>query len=226
MDRTSLERYGRRTVWFLAGFMVFFGWVTFYLLPQDTVLRIGEAVFDAPRIVAQTFAHAAVLPLNDGLHRLLGVSLLLLGPFQFNAALRRQRPALHRGLGRLYLLLGCITIVSALVFVAIEPFSGPQEGVFVVSVALGLVFSLGRAFWLARQRRFAAHREWMIRGYALFLFIAVQRLIFVPFAQLTDWPETVIFELTAWLSVAIVLIAAETWINLSRNPAPATGARP
>lgn len=219
MQKDSIARWGQLVVCYAIGNTIVFGAGFFYLLSDNTYKHVVGTLMGMPAMAAQIQHHASSLPINDILHRLLGMSLLLVGLAQFSTRLRRGHPSLHRTLGRIYLILGVVTVTSGLVFAFTSPLAGIGEKVFVTSVAMGLAFILTRAFWLALKGQYSKHREWMIRGFALFLFVTVQRLLYFPFALLTDWPEPSIFEFTGWLSTAIVLIAAETWINLSRNSA-------
>ena len=215
MSNAQLERYGRWTIWFFLVFVAAEGVFGHYLDPMHYKLMaiIGPEYADHDVLMDQT------LPNNSWVHRFLGFALLVLGALQFNANLRRRKPQLHRWMGRAYLMLALITVVSGIIFALVTPFVGEPEKLFVFLVSLSLLFMLSRAWILVRRRDFVRHREWMIRGYALFLFIVVQRLLTVPLMPL-NWPEHDRFLFTAWLAVIIVMVAAETWINLSRRPAP------
>lgn len=215
MSNAQLERYGRWTIWFLLLSVAVEGVFGHYFDPlhYKVMAIIGPEYADHDVLMDQT------LPNNSWVHRFLGLALLVLGALQFNADLRRRKPQLHRWMGRAYLLLAMITMVSGIVFALITPFAGGPEQLFVFLVSLSLLFMLSRAWILVRQRDFVRHREWMIRGYALFLFIVVQRLLTLPLIPL-GWPEHDRFLVTAFLAVIIVMVAAETWINLSRRPSP------
>lgn len=216
MDNGTLARYGRLSIWFLIAFVALEGVLGHWFLPShyEMMAFFGQEYADHDARMS------AELPLNDFLHRLLGLGLLVMGALQFDAGLRRSRPRLHRWIGRSYLLLALIVIASGIVFALKTPFAGGPEVLFIALVSSALLFMLGRAWMMALRRDFALHREWMMRGYALFMFIAVQRLLAAPFLLL-DWSERDRFIFTAWLAVLIVMVSAETWINLSRRPTPA-----
>ncbi|HEX4870785.1 MAG TPA: DUF2306 domain-containing protein, partial [Nevskiaceae bacterium] len=116
--------------------------------------------------------------------------------------------------------LGMALVVSgtALIMAASFPFGGPTELGLVVLVSL-LLFWFGAMAWTrARQKRFVPHREWMIRTLGLCFFVAVQRLVYSSFVLTTEWPDRELFLMSNWISIVLVLVAAECWINLTRRP--------
>jgi uncharacterized membrane protein len=156
-----------------------------------------------------------------GAHVVLGAVYLGLALPQFVARLRGRRPALHRWLGRVAVTAGLVAGVTALFITLLFPYSGPAALVVVAPFAGWFVFSLARGAWLARQRRFAEHRAWMIRALAIATSIATMRLIFVPaMLLLGDFEDE---ALARWLSLvsfgaAFVLhaAAAEAWLRATR----------
>src|SRR5215208_1411067 len=107
-------------------------------------------------------------------HRLLtlahivpGLAFVVLGPFQFVAGLRMRRPALHRWMGRLVLALALVIGVSALIMSPQMAIGGSLE--IAATYVFGTLFLLafGKGLVAIRARRFAEHRRWMIRAYAI-----------------------------------------------------------
>ena len=91
---------------------------------------------------------------------------LAAGMVQFSGELRREQPGLHRGIGKLYVGLILLVNVPCGLVLALYTSGGP-----VAQVAFTLLDALWagttwRAFALARQRQWAAHRCWMIRSFA------------------------------------------------------------
>jgi len=103
-----------------------------------------------------------------GAHFIAGSVLLVLGPVQLIGGLRRRLPALHRGLGRLYVVSAALAGVGGLVFIlARGTVGGP-----VMDIGFGLYGALMVACACltivhARARRFEQHRAWAIRLFAL-----------------------------------------------------------
>ncbi|MFD5244559.1 DUF2306 domain-containing protein [Amycolatopsis sp. NPDC058340] len=142
---------------------------------------------------------------------------------------RAKYPAVHRKIGRVYVFAGVLPAgLLALTVGALSPF-GPATRVAntVAGVLwLGCTFAGWRA---ARQRRFADHRRWMIRSFALTMSIILSRLI-GPVAVIVLRPglETTfggselaltqsVAAITAWLSTTLVLLATQWYLD--RRPA-------
>lgn len=138
--------------------------VAFYLgaIPADDLQRWNEnlsglyAKNNLTALLAMT-AHLAT-----------GAVILLLGPVQLIGSLRRRWPALHRWLGRLYVLTAAVAGLGGLAFIATRGTigGGPMNlgfGLYGVLMVLAAV----ETWRHARARRFEAHRAWAIRLFAL-----------------------------------------------------------
>lgn len=110
---------------------------------------------------------------------------LIVGAAQFVPAIRARR-ALHRALGRGYLLAGVLP--AALTAVPVALWSGHLLTQVSLTVAAGLWLVTGAlAYRAVRRRDIAAHRAWMTRNYAL-TFLAVTARILVPVLLLARIP--------------------------------------
>jgi len=103
-----------------------------------------------------------------GLHFVAGGVILLLGSVQFIGRLRVRYPLVHRWIGRLYVLAAIMAGLGGLGFIILR---GTIGGV-VMDAGFGLygLLMIAGAIQVWRQalaRRFAAHREWALRLYAL-----------------------------------------------------------
>ncbi|MEC3975258.1 DUF2306 domain-containing protein [Amycolatopsis sp. H20-H5] len=162
-------------------------------------------------------------------HVLFGSVAMLTCCLQIWPWFRRRYPLAHRRIGRVYVFAGVVpSALLAITVGSVSPF-GP---VTVVSdVLLGVVW-LGctTAGWRAvRQRRFADHRRWMIRSFALTMSIIVNRIvgplaaaILAPrLATTFDGSEVALGQsiagLSAWTSWVLVLLVAQWWLD--RKPA-------
>jgi hypothetical protein len=115
-------------------------------------------------------------------HAFAGLFALLSGPFQFSNRLRRRRPDIHRLLGLLYV--GAVLVATPLAILStayshypkanyFQTAIGIQGAAWIITTVIAVVAALGR--------RFALHREWMIRSYAVtFTFIATRVLQPIP----------------------------------------------
>jgi Predicted membrane protein (DUF2306) len=127
--------------------------------------RLDDWNSELPRLYerATPLANAGV-----GLHFVAGGVLLLLGPLQLFARIRRHAPAVHRWIGRLYVASAVATGLGGLVFIALKGTVGgaPMTLGFTL-YGLAVVACGVLSFWHARARRFDEHRAWSIRLFAL-----------------------------------------------------------
>ncbi|WP_083880902.1 DUF2306 domain-containing protein [Nocardia araoensis] len=158
-------------------------------------------------------------------HVVCGSVAILTCGFQIWPAFRRKRPAAHRLLGRGYIFAGVLPAGLAGLFVgATSPFGPVARVSNVMLAALWLVTTV--AGWrMARQRRFAEHRRWMIRSFALTLSIILNRvlgavllIILEPRAETTfHGDETLLVQTIAgigtWLGWTLSLLCAEWWLE-------------
>jgi hypothetical protein len=101
-------------------------------------------------------------------HMAMGAVMLLLGPVQLIAAVRRRLPALHRWLGRLYVSTAAIAGVGGLGFIL----SKGTIGGFWMNLGFGLygalmILAATQTYRYARALRFDLHRIWAVRLFAL-----------------------------------------------------------
>ncbi|MEU9078945.1 DUF2306 domain-containing protein [Kitasatospora sp. NPDC048538] len=91
---------------------------------------------------------------------------LLVGPFQFSAALRRRAPRVHRWTGRVYAL--GVGVGAAAAFVMSFVSSIAFDGFFGFgTLALLWAWTTWRGYRAVRAGDLAGHRAWMIRSFAL-----------------------------------------------------------
>ncbi|MCX4639928.1 DUF2306 domain-containing protein [Streptomyces platensis] len=174
--------------------------------------------------------HTSRVPLRGELHYALLVAhiatatvAVLTGLAQSWPWLRRRSPAAHRWTGRAYFFAGAFP--SALVgipVIVLTPLGLSNQASLAVLDALWLLTGIA-GYRAARQRRYADHRVWMIRNYALTLVAVTSRLIqplfeYLVAAQLTDPVSYAgdalaaghdIAGATAWTALVLQLIAAE-----------------
>jgi predicted membrane protein DUF2306 len=91
----------------------------------------------------------------------------LAGAIQFLPAVRRRFPAVHRWTGRAYFFLGVFpSMVLAIPVAALAPFGASNQAALFALDALWIVTAIA-GYRAVRQHRYADHRRWMIRNYAL-----------------------------------------------------------
>ncbi|GAA4901801.1 putative membrane protein DUF2306 [Stackebrandtia albiflava] len=165
-------------------------------------------------------------------HVALGTVALVCCCLQMWPWLRRNRPRAHRISGRIYVaavipgsLLALATSVQSMV-----PVPGRIGNVMLSLLWLGTTLV---GFRMARRRRFAEHRRWMIRSFALCFSIVVNRLwtalwfaVLMPFYPAVDvafWMDVAVASI--WSSLLVNVLLAEWWIERTSRPRRPTGPR-
>ncbi|MAG57687.1 MAG: hypothetical protein CMJ83_15460 [Planctomycetes bacterium] len=142
-------------------------------------------------------------------HILGGAAALGVGAFQFLAGLRAARPALHRTLGRVYLVGVLVGGVGGL---RLATFSAGGWVGHVGFGALSTAWLLATLIGYLRLRKGAAggHGAWMVRSYALTL-AAVTIRIYLPLLQSLSLGFERSMAIVSWSSWITNLLLAE-WI--------------
>lgn len=165
-----------------------------------------------PPIVANAFARPFLV-----LHVAAAVIALLVGPLQFVLRIRARRPAFHRAAGRIYVV-ACALGAPAGFVLALGTTAGPVAGAgFAVQAMLWALFT-GLAWRAAVEGRFADHRDWMLRSYALAAAAITLRLM-LPAALFAGLDFVPVYRVIAWLAWTVNLAAFEYHIRRNRNSA-------
>jgi hypothetical protein len=173
--------------------------------------------FPAAAAMDAGFARHPVLTM---VHIVPGLLFVLLGPLQFVRTLRTRRPRLHRWTGRIVLGAGSIIGVSALVMSPQMAIGGLNETAATMLFGIFFLFALAKAFLFVRQRNFTLHREWAIRAFAIGMAVTTTRPIvgvFFATSRITQLTPHDFFGIAFWLGFTTHLIAAEAWINYTRQ---------
>lgn len=160
----------------------------------------------SPEILANLFARPWLLVHVTG-----AATALLLGPFQFLPGLRTRWPKIHRWIGRTYVV-GCLVGASGGFVMAFGSTAGPVAGVGFGLLALCWAWANVQGWRTAMAGRFAEHRVWMIRSFAM-TFAAVTLRIYLPLLPMTGLSFRDSYVATAWISWIPNLILAELWLR-------------
>jgi hypothetical protein len=144
-------------------------------------------------------------------HAGLAATALLSGPWQFIPGLRAKRPQIHRWTGRVYIF-ACLVGGYAGLLLASGSTAGPiaRSGFGLLAVVWLGVNANG--FRLALAGRYAEHRQWMIRSFAL-TFGAVTLRVYMPLAGVLGLDPLMAYRATAWLAWVPNLILAELYVR-------------
>lgn len=135
---------------------------------------------------------------------------LAVGAFQFMPRIRRNHRALHRWLGRLYAVAILVGGIGAM-GISLNAIGGLWAQVGFSALGVAWMGSTAIAIWMAMNKRFAEHRVWMLRSFALTFSAVTLRLQLagfeisgLPYEQSSVW-----LAFTCWvpnLLVAEILI--------------------
>ncbi len=150
-----------------------------------------------------------------------GLLYLALAPLQFVKSIRSKYPALHRWSGRLLVVLSLVLGAAAVFIGLVFPYSGLPEQIVIAGFGTFFLAAAIKGFLCARQKNFKAHREWMMRSFAIGLAIVTMRLIFVPILIIIGNPS--VEDAQFWSIVSFTLAffmhwaIAEWWIRRTRD---------
>ena len=157
-------------------------------------------------------------PIPVLIHTTFGPIALLTGLVNLLPAMRRGRWALHRLIGRAYVISG-IALGLAGGYLSLFAVGGTTARFGFFLLAVGTVGSLVAAYVSIRRRNIQAHREWMLRSYS-FIFGAVTLRIWLPLLIVAHQGEFVpAYRWVAWLSWVPNIVWAEWRIWRGWRPA-------
>jgi uncharacterized membrane protein len=144
-------------------------------------------------------------------HAGLAATALITGPWQFIPRLRTRRPRVHRVLGRVYVF-SCLVGGVAGLLLASGTSAGPIARAGFGLLAIVWLGVNANAFRLALAGRYAEHRQWMIRSFAL-TFGAVTLRVYLPLAQVMGIEFMTAYRAISWLAWVPNLMLAELYIR-------------
>ena len=157
-------------------------------------------------------------------HLVGGSIALAFGPWQFWTALRKPSRSVHRWSGRAYV--AGVLLAGA---------SGVYLGFYTKPVAFGAALLALDAAWLtttimgylaARNRRFAQHRDWMIRSYVLTIAFVSFRFWLLLALSLGLGDPALVVPVVGWASWIVPLLAVEVLLRRrAKEPTTQTGVR-
>jgi uncharacterized membrane protein len=178
------------------------------LLFSTAVVLYGTRYF----IFVPDDAHFAryIVPLR--LHIAGGMGALLAGPWQFSQKLRARALNLHRWLGRFYLLEVGLGSVAGFAMALVSKRGLPTHLGFGILAVLWFFTGL-QAYRMVRKGNIEAHRQWMIRNFALTL-AAVTLRVYMPLMMgVLHWPFPRTYITVSWLCWVPNFIVAEWMVR-------------
>jgi uncharacterized membrane protein len=149
-----------------------------------------------------------IVPLR--LHVAGGAGALLAGPWQFYEKLRVRALNLHRWLGRFYLLEVALGSIAGFAMAVVSEQGLPTHLGFGTLAVLWFFTGL-QAYRSVRRGDILAHRQWMIRNFALTLAAVTLRNYMPLMLFVLHWPFRPTYITVSWLCWVPNLLIAE-WI--------------
>jgi hypothetical protein len=190
--------------WALVGVVVLYGGFSLSMGASELEFVLGRG----PEV-----KHRAT-PIVFVVHAFAGAIALFAAPLLSVKRVRQSR-RLRPILGRTYV----ISVFAASVTAAIDANSFsvtlPAKAVFLTTAVLWFA-TTAKGAWLAHRRRRQLQHEWMVRSYALSLFV-VSFSLWVPALAETPLPPSVSYPLALAISTTLNLSIAELWIRRNRG---------
>lgn len=178
-------------------------------------------------MIALPVATLSNVPAHEGhfalafAHMLGGTGMMVLGGLNLYLAARKDRFALHRLVGRGYLLFGAFGSILALIVTLSPAHKAAGSSILTnSSVSIAMLASAWLCFaalgWrAARNRQFSSHGEWMVRSYVL-----VWSFVFCRVAtRVTNIGDLGNGEAFIWLSWVGPLIVCEILLQWPKGSA-------
>ncbi|MDD1750019.1 MAG: DUF2306 domain-containing protein [Methanothrix sp.] len=212
-----------------------FGWLWVFIFVMIGILGAGVHILDHYYLVADRPAVANVLqndiygkeffihwlsfrghPESRLTHMFLGIAFVVIAPWQFVSRIRRHHVKLHRAIGITSVILSFILIYTGLIFTFKYTYTGFVEQAPTVTYSLIFTWIVLMGWKSIKERNFAKHREWAIRGFSMMMGISATRVWFYLFLKLSGLPSNQFFSTIFWLGLGVNLLIGEIWINLTR----------
>ena len=188
-----------------------------------TLLAFGVALYAANVALVPAARPPIVLSLIERMplaafpHFLGGAVAIAIGALQFSTRIRTKFVTVHRWLGRTYVLAILVSGTAGLLL-AINSTGGVLARWGFGLLAVAWLASTFTAYRHIRNGRVAAHRQWMIRSYAITL-AALTLRFYLPAALLLDLPMGIAYQAIAWLCWVPNLLVAEWLIRSGKQTA-------
>lgn len=144
---------------------------------------------------------------------------LFAGFTQFSGWLLKNKPRLHRTLGYIYVADVLLVTGPAGLLMGFYANGGITSRIAFVALALLWIFCTAMAFIKAKQKNFKAHRNYMIRSYALTLSALTLRAWKYAITNSFELPPMDVYRSVAWLGWVPNILLAE-WIIFSKRKKP------
>jgi hypothetical protein len=159
----------------------------------------------------QQYIHITEWRIAFFVHVFSSLLVLFAGFTQFSKKLLRQKPKLHRALGYIYVTNILLITGPSSLLMSFYANGGISSRIGFVTLSVLWMLFTAFALYKAITKKFAAHRVFMIRSFALTLSAISLRIWKVILAAFTTIPPMDRYRIIAWLGWTLNLLIAE-WI--------------
>jgi uncharacterized membrane protein len=142
--------------------------------------------------------------------------ILLAGILQFNNYFLKNHRKIHRALGNVYVLLILIVSAPSGFVMALYANGGILAKTSFLIISVLWWYFTWKSYREIKKRNVSAHRNFMMRSYALTLSAITLRLYTFTIPQIVHMPGVELYILVSWLSWIPNLLVAE-WIIRNKN---------
>lgn len=196
----------------LAFFTALMAGITLHYIPYNTDVGFLR--------IKQHYLHIGHWRIAFFIHVYASIWVLLAGFTQFSKKLLRRQPQLHRTMGYIYTIDILLITGPAGLLMGFYANGGLSSRIAFVMLACLWIFCTAMALYKARKRDFKAHRDYMIRSYALTLSAITLRAWKYAITNTAELPPMDVYRLVAWLGWVMNLGVAEIIIYKLRKKVP------
>lgn len=161
--------------------------------------------------IKQHYIHIDQWRIAFFIHVYASMWVLLAGFTQFSKAIQRNQPKLHRTLGYIYVVDVLLITGPAGLLMGFYANGGLWSRIAFVLLAVLWIYFTAMALIKARQKNFKAHRNYMIRSYALTLSAITLRAWKYAITNTVTLPPMDVYRVVAWVGWVGNLVVAE-WL--------------
>ena len=148
-----------------------------------------------------------------------GMIFLLTGSYQLIPYFRRKNMQTHRFVGKLFLLISFIVLISAIYIAIFTPFGNYLETISNLIFGTYILFSTVRAYTSIRARKVIEHSYWVRRIFFISLSIATIRLIMITGMVIYGQTVKEVIGLSFLFGFLLHFGVIELWIRNHQNNA-------
>ena len=149
-------------------------------------------------------------------HIAAGSFCILSAILQFSSRLLKKKKAIHVWSGRIYVFVVLIVGAPTGMFMAFFAKGSNMEKALFMVMALIWFYATARGLQVVLEKKIIAHKQWMMRSYAMAMTAVTFRIYHLLFYML-GWSHLENYELSLWISVVGNIIFAEALIFLKNK---------